>query len=174
MIWSCSSRAGGAASSSIGFTFAMFGLPILLLSPAFGRRIDRGGLSVFVVIGRPRAGRRPALLYTVIPDPVLAVPLILIEATGFAMFNPALFAIVAGGQPAGPVVDRPGGVTGRRARSGSSSASLLAGVAGRIGPPRCRSTSSRRSCSAFTVAAFVVGGRALAPGSAVRVEGRAA
>ena len=93
----------------IGFTFAMFGLPILLLSPYFGRRSDRGGLVWFVVLG----GLAPAItgiLYTVMPSPGWAVPLILVEATGFAALTPALYAIVAAGSPPGRSVDRPGAV----------------------------------------------------------------
>jgi MFS family permease len=41
------------------------------------------------------------VLYTLIDDPILAVPLILMESTAFAMLNPALFAIVAAGSPPG-------------------------------------------------------------------------
>ena len=39
--------------------------------------------------------------YTLIQDPVLAFPLILIESTGFAVLFPALFAVVAAGSPVG-------------------------------------------------------------------------
>jgi MFS family permease len=37
-------RAAGRGLELIGLTFAMFGLPILVLSPFFGRRVDRGSL----------------------------------------------------------------------------------------------------------------------------------
>src|SRR5215210_4553440 len=87
VVWSIWLDRLGANPELIGFTFAMFGLPILVLSPYFGRRIDRGGLVGFLVIG----GIAPALAgvaYTLIGDPVLSVPLILVEATGFAMLNP--------------------------------------------------------------------------------------
>ncbi len=100
VIWSIFLDGLGAGLELIGFTFAMFGLPILILSPYFGRRVDRGGLVWFVIIG----GLAPAvtgLLYPLLADPTLAVPLILVEATGFAMLNPALYAIVAAGSPPG-------------------------------------------------------------------------
>jgi MFS family permease len=100
VVWSIFLDGLGAGIELIGLTFAMFGLPILLLSPFFGRLIDRGGLLWFVVIG----GLGPVIvgvLYTLIDDPILAVPLILMESTAFAMLNPALFAIVAAGSPPG-------------------------------------------------------------------------
>lgn len=116
VVWSLFLTGLGAGVELVGLTFAMFGLPILLLSPAFGRRADRGGILGYLVIG----GLAPAItgvLYTFIGDPRLAVPLILVEATGFAMLNPVLFAIVAAGSP-----------TGR-----SSTAQGLYGAAGTIG-----------------------------------------
>jgi DHA1 family tetracycline resistance protein-like MFS transporter len=100
VVWSIFLDGLGAGLELIGLTFAMFGLPILLLSPYFGRRVDRGGLVWLVVLG----GLAPAVMglaYPLIPDPALAVPLILIEATGFAMLNPALYAMVAAGSPPG-------------------------------------------------------------------------
>jgi MFS family permease len=116
VVWSLFLTSLGAGVELVGLTFAMFGLPILLLSPAFGRRADRGGVLGYLVVG----GLAPAItgiLYTFIGDPRLAVPLILVEATGFAMLNPVLFAIVAAGSP-----------TGR-----SSTAQGIYGAAGTIG-----------------------------------------
>ena len=126
VIWSLFLQSRGAGLELIGFTFAMFGLPILLLSPYFGRRIDRGGLVGFVVIG----GLAPAVtgvLYTLIPAPGWAVPLILIEATGFAMLNPALFAIAAAGSPLGRSSTAQG-VYGAAGTIGFVIASLVSGL----------------------------------------------
>jgi MFS family permease len=116
VVWSLFLTGLGAGVELVGLTFMMFGLPILLLSPAFGRRADRGGILPFLIIG----GLAPAItgiVYTFISDPRMAVPLILVEATGFAMLNPVLFAIVAAGSP-----------TGR-----SSTAQGIYGAAGTIG-----------------------------------------
>ncbi|HKG19303.1 MAG TPA: MFS transporter, partial [Candidatus Limnocylindrales bacterium] len=126
VVWSIWLDRLGANPELIGLTFAMFGLPILVLSPYFGRRIDRGGLVGFLVIG----GIAPAVAgvaYTLLADPVLAVPLILVEATGFAMLNPALYAIVAAGSPAGRSSTAQG-VFGASGTVGFVIASLLAGV----------------------------------------------
>jgi DHA1 family multidrug resistance protein-like MFS transporter len=100
VIWSVFLEHLGAGLELIGLTFAMFGLPILVLSPWFGRRIDRGGLTPYLVAGTvlPVA---TALLYPLLVDPVLSVPLILVEATGSAIGGPAIFSIVAAGSPAG-------------------------------------------------------------------------
>ena len=100
VIWSLYLKGSGPTSPSIGFTFAMFGLPVLLFSPFAGRIVDRRGSFAFIVIG----SILPAvtgIAYTLITDPAMAVPLILIEATGFAFLNPALYAIVAANSPPG-------------------------------------------------------------------------
>lgn len=100
VIWSLYLRSLGAGLELVGFTFAMFGLPVLVLSTWFGRRVDRGSLMPYLVVGTiiPVVA---ALIYPLIREPLLSVPLILAEATGFAMFNPALFSIVAAGSPIG-------------------------------------------------------------------------
>jgi MFS family permease len=100
VIWSLFLEHLGAGLDLIGLTFAMFGLPILVLSPWFGRRIDRGGLTRYLVAGTvlPVAC---ALLYPLLVDPILAVPLILVEATGSAIGSPALFSMIVAGSPPG-------------------------------------------------------------------------
>jgi MFS family permease len=100
VIWSLFLQGLGADLALIGLTFAMFGLPVLLLSPMAGRIVDRRGSFAFIVIG----SILPAvcgILYTLITNPALAVPLILVEATGFAFLNPALYAVVAANSPPG-------------------------------------------------------------------------
>ena len=127
VIWSLYLQSRGAGLELIGLTFAMFGLPNLLLSPYFGRRIDRGGLVGYIVVG----GLAPAvtgILYTVMPDVAWAVPLILIEATGFAALTPALYAVVAAGSPAGRSSTAQG-VYGAFGTIGFVLASLVAGLA---------------------------------------------
>ena len=66
-----------------------------------------------------------------IQDPWLAVPLILVEATGSAIGSPALFTVIAARQPGGPRVDGAGdrrGVRDARVRV----ASLVTGAAAAI------------------------------------------
>lgn len=126
VVWSIYLDGLGAGLELIGFTFAMFGLPILVLSPYFGRRVDRGGIVWLIVLG----GLAPAVMglaYPLIPDPVLAVPLILIEATGFAMLIPALYAMVAAGSPPGRSSTAQG-IYGAFGTLGFVAASLAAGV----------------------------------------------
>lgn len=116
VIWSLFLQGLGAGLGLIGLTFAMFGLPILLLSPMAGRIVDRRGSFGFIVLG----SILPAItgiLYTRLSDPTLAVPLILIESTGFAFLNPALYAVVAANSPPGR----------------SSTAQGLFGAAGTVG-----------------------------------------
>lgn len=126
VIWSLFLRGLGAGLDLIGLTFAMFGLPILILSPVAGRLVDRRGAFEFVVIG----SILPAItgfLYTRLVDPALSVPLILLESTGFALLTPALYAVVAASTPAGRSSTAQG-VFGAAGTVGFIVASLVAGV----------------------------------------------
>ena len=126
VIWSLFLQRLGAGLGLIGLTFAMFGLPILLLSPMAGRLVDRRGSFAFIVAG----SILPAitgLLYTRLVDPNLAIPLILVEATGFALLNPALYAVVAANSPAGRSSTAQG-LFGAAGTVGFIVASLVAGV----------------------------------------------
>lgn len=130
VVWSIFLDSLGAGIELIGLTFAMFGLPILVLSPFLGRLIDRGGVVWFVVVG----GLAPVVtgvLYTLLADPVLAIPLILVEATGFAMLNPALFALVAAGSPIGRSSTAQG-IYGASGTVGFVVAGLVSGVLAEI------------------------------------------
>jgi MFS family permease len=126
VIWSLFLQRLGAGLGLIGLTFAMFGLPILLLSPLAGRLVDRRGSFAFIVAG----SILPAitgLLYTRLVDPSLAIPLILVEATGFALLSPALYAIVAANSPPGRSSTAQG-LFGAAGTVGFIVASLVAGV----------------------------------------------
>jgi MFS family permease len=116
VIWSLFLTSLGAGLGLVGATFATFGLPILLFSPIAGRYVDRRGSLPFIVIGTLMVGFC-GIAYTIIRDPLLAVPLVFIEASGFAISFPALYAVVAAGSPAGR----------------SSTAQGLFGAAGTVG-----------------------------------------
>ncbi len=126
VIWSLFLEGLGADLPLIGFTFAMFGLPVLILSPIAGRIVDRRGSLAFIVLGSilPVV---TGILYTFLSDPVLAVPLILVEATGFAFLNPALYAVVAASSPPGRSSTTQG-LFGAAGTLGFIAASLAAGV----------------------------------------------
>ncbi len=126
VIWSLFLEGLGADLALIGFTFAMFGLPVLLFSPIAGRIVDRRGSLAFIVAGTllPAAC---GIAYTFIGDPWLAVPLILIEATGFAFLNPAPYSVVAANSPVGRSSTAQG-LFGAAGTLGFITASLLAGV----------------------------------------------
>jgi MFS family permease len=100
VIWSLFLQGLGADLALIGLTFAMFGLPVLVLSPYAGRLVDRRGSFAFIVLGMVLPAVT-GILYTFMRDPTFAVPLILVEATGFAFLNPALYAVVAANSPPG-------------------------------------------------------------------------
>ncbi len=126
VIWSLFLQGLGAGLGLIGLTFALFGLPILILSPIAGRLVDRRGSFAFIVIGSvlPIC---VGLLYPRLTDPNLAVPLILVEATGFALLNPALYAMVAAHSPPGRSSTAQG-IFGAAGTLGFVVSSLVAGV----------------------------------------------
>jgi len=100
VIWSLYLKGLGADLTLIGLTFTMFAVPVLLLSPFAGRLVDRRGSLLFIALGMllPAVA---GISYTLIHDPFLAVPLILLEGTGFALLNPAVYAVVAAASPPG-------------------------------------------------------------------------
>lgn len=126
VIWSLFLQGLGAGLGLIGLTFAMFGLPILILSPWAGRLVDRRGSFAFIVLGSVL----PAIMglaYTRLSDPNLAVPLILVESTGFALLTPALYSVVAANSPPGRSSTAQG-IFGAAGTVGFIVASLVAGV----------------------------------------------
>jgi MFS family permease len=100
VIWSLYLQSKGAGLDFIGFTFALFAMPVLFASPIAGRMVDRQGVYGFI-LGGSIATVVAAPLYTLITDPLQVIPLLIVEATGFAVLNPALFAVVAAGSPRG-------------------------------------------------------------------------
>lgn len=126
VIWSLFLQGLGAGLELIGLTFAAFGLPILVLSPAAGRLVDRRGSFGFIVVGAVLPAVM-GVLYTLLENPVLAVPLILVEATGFALLVPALYAVVAANSPPGRSSTAQG-LFGAAGTVGFIVASLVAGV----------------------------------------------
>ena len=98
--WSLFLTSRGAGLDLIGATFAMFAVPMILISPWAGRFVDRRGSLPFIVIGS-LAPSIAAILYTVMPDVRLAIPIILFESTGIAIAYPAVYAIVSAASPAG-------------------------------------------------------------------------
>lgn len=171
VIWSLYLTGLGAGIELVGLTFAMFGLPVLVLSPAFGRRVDRGGLAVYLVAGTViPAGA--AIAYVFVTDPLLTVPLVLIEATGFAMFNPALFSLVAAGSPAGRSSTAQG-LFGAAGTLGFIVASLLTGTLAAV-DIRLPFVVFAAVMTTFSIAAFGVGGVRLRAGPPRSIERRAA
>ena len=99
-IWSIYLTSKGATLGLVSLTFTMFAVPVLVVGPFAGRVVDRRGAMPFLVIGMVVIAVS-AFLYTILPDPVWAVPVILFDATGFAILNPAVYAVVGRGSPEG-------------------------------------------------------------------------
>jgi len=125
VVWSIFLQGRGAGIEFIGFTFALFGLPVLVLSPYAGRLVDRGRRYTFIVVGS-LAMAIPTVLYPFVPDVLWVVPLLVLEASGFAFLNPALYSLVAAGSPAGRTSTAQG-IFGAAGTLGTIGASIFAG-----------------------------------------------
>jgi DHA1 family multidrug resistance protein-like MFS transporter len=126
VIWAPYLTALGGSTGLVGLTFSMFSIPVLVLGPIVGRLVDRRGTLGFIIVGSCMVGLA-SFLYTLMSDAFLAVPIILIESTGFAIIWPSLYAIVARGSPAGRSSTAQG-VYGAFGTVGFIVASLIAGV----------------------------------------------
>jgi DHA1 family multidrug resistance protein-like MFS transporter len=62
--------------------------------------VDRQGSFRFIVAGSLMTATA-RIVYPFVADPLLVIPPLFVEATGFALLNPALYAVVAAGSPRG-------------------------------------------------------------------------
>jgi MFS family permease len=100
VVWSLFLTSKGAGIGFIGLTFMMFSVPIVIAGLWVGRLVDRHGSLVFLVAGSIGVAAA-APTYTLIEDPIWVLPLLVVEAFGFAFINPALYAIVSRASPPG-------------------------------------------------------------------------
>ncbi len=99
VVWSLFMQRLGADLGLTGLSFAIFGVPVILLSPAAGRWVDRlGGLRF--IVGGSACVVASAFLYPALGDPYLVTAVVALEAVGFALMGPALYAVVSWGSPA--------------------------------------------------------------------------
>jgi MFS family permease len=126
VVWSLWMTELGADLGLVGLTFAAFGLGVLLVSPIAGQWVDRLGPIRFVVAGSLGAALA-GILYALLVDPVLVIPVVIFEGISFALLGPALYAIVARATPAGRSSTTQG-VFGAAGTLGTIVASIAAGV----------------------------------------------
>jgi MFS transporter, DHA1 family, multidrug resistance protein len=132
VIWSLYLERLGGSLAWIGFTFTLFGIPVLLLSPFAGRLVDRFGPLRFAVLGGLGIAAA-GIAYTLATDAVVPGWICTFEGVAEAFIYPALFALVAAGTPAG----RASTVQGLYGASGTLAfivSSLLAGVLFTVDP----------------------------------------
>jgi MFS family permease len=126
VIWSLWMAELGADIGLIGLTFAAFGLGVLLVAPIAGGWVDRRGPLPFVIAGSLGAAAA-GILYALLVDPLLVVPVVIFEGVSFALLGPALFAVVARGTPDGRSSTAQG-IFGAAGTVGTIVASVAAGV----------------------------------------------
>ncbi|MEO8207522.1 MAG: MFS transporter [Chloroflexota bacterium] len=115
-IWALFVTDRGGSVTLIGLTFATFGLTTILVSPIGGRIVDRRGPYPFLIGGLLiMAGTM--VLYPLVSEPLLYIPMVALEGVGFAFLSPATYLVIGRGTPAGR----------------SSTAQGLLGSAGTIG-----------------------------------------
>jgi MFS transporter, DHA1 family, multidrug resistance protein len=100
VVWTLFMLHLGASFAWAAFTFVIFGVPAMIMSPIAGRMVDRRGPLPFVVLGGVFIILSGAV-YALSWEPVLPSLVIPVEAVAEAFLVPALFAMVAIGTPAG-------------------------------------------------------------------------
>ena len=125
VVWSLFMEGLGADLGLIGLSFAVFGVPVILLSPAAGRWVDRLGGRRFIIVGAACVVTS-AFLYPLPGDPYVVTAIVVLEAVGFALMGPALYAVVSWGSPAGRSSTAQG-VFGAAGTLGFIVSSLIAG-----------------------------------------------
>jgi MFS family permease len=126
VIWSLYMTSLGADLALIGLTFFSFALPPLLLSPFFGKFIDREGGFFALVIGMAVIAGC-GLLYPMIREIWWMVALGLVEGTAFAAAAPSIYLLVARSAPRGRSSTAQG-LLGGAGTIGTIVASLAAGT----------------------------------------------
>ena len=126
VVWSLWMTELGADLGLVGLTFAAFGLGVLLVSPIAGQWVDRLGPIRFMVAGSLGAAAA-GILYALLVDPILVIPVVIFEGVSFALLGPALYAIVARATPAGRSSTTQG-IFGAAGTLGTIVASIAAGV----------------------------------------------
>ena len=100
VIWTLFLEDLGASIEWIGLTFALFGLPMMIVSPWAGRLVDRYGPIRFAGVGGLFICISGAV-YAISTEPVMPSLMVPVEAVAEAFLLPALYALVAFGSPAG-------------------------------------------------------------------------
>ena len=125
-IWALFVTDRGGGVELVGLTFAVFGLVTIVVSPLGGRAVDRRGPFPFIVAGLAvMAGTM--VLYPSAPDPLLFIPMVALEAVGWAFLGPATYAVIARGTPVGRSSTAQG-VLGAAGTVGTITAALATGV----------------------------------------------
>lgn len=125
-IWALFVTDRGGGVELIGVTFATFGLTTILVSPFGGRIVDRRGPLPFIVLGL-LVMAVTMFVYPWVPDPLLYVPLVAVEAIGFSFLGPATYSVIARGTPVGRSSTAQG-VVGAAGTIGTITAALATGV----------------------------------------------
>ena len=125
-IWALFVTDNGGGVGLVGLTFVTFGLVTIVASPLGGRIVDRRGPFPFIVIGL-LVMAVTMVLYPWAPDPLLYIPMVAIEAVGWAFLGPATYAIIARGTPVGRSSTAQG-VLGAAGTVGTIAAALATGV----------------------------------------------
>ncbi len=127
VIWSLFMTVKGAGLEFIGFTFVLFSVPALVVSPLVGRLVDRRGSLAFLVAGSLLAVAT-GIAYTLASDLAVIAIIVLVESVGWALVIPALYAVVALGSPAG----RPSSAQGVFGAAGTLAFIISSLVAGEL------------------------------------------
>jgi MFS family permease len=100
VVWSLYLIALGASVAWVGLTFVIFSIPEMVVSPVAGRAVDRRG-PARLVAGSGAIILVAGAVYATASSYLVPSAIVPIEAAATAVMNPALFAMLSNGTPAG-------------------------------------------------------------------------
>jgi DHA1 family multidrug resistance protein-like MFS transporter len=100
VVWSLFLADLGASIEWVGLSFALFGLPMMIVSPIAGRQVDRRGAVPFIAVGGVVICFS-GIAYALATEPVFPTLVVPVEAVAEALLMPGLYALVAFGSPSG-------------------------------------------------------------------------
>jgi MFS family permease len=100
VVWTLYLMALGATIGWVGFTFMLFAIPEMIISPIAGRFVDRRGPLRLIIPGGVIV-LLSGVLYAIATEPIMPTLVVPVQSAAAALIMPALYLMVANGTPEG-------------------------------------------------------------------------
>jgi MFS family permease len=100
VVWTLYLIALGATIGWVGFSFMLFAIPEMIISPIAGRFVDRRGPLRLIIPGGVIV-LLSGVLYAIATEPIMPTLVVPVQSAAAALIMPALYLMVANGTPEG-------------------------------------------------------------------------